>query len=79
MKTEMRALTIIALATALLLAGCGQKGPLYMPADRQGDNAAMVSEQASEKPSKTANGDSNDQAGDNMPADTPPDAPEDES
>lgn len=64
MKGEMRALTIIALAATLLLAGCGQKGPLYMP----GENAAMVSE----KPSKTANGES-------TPADTAPDAPEDES
>lgn len=71
MKGEIRALTIIALAATLLLAGCGQKGPLYMPTDSQGDNAAMVSE----KPSKTANGES-------TPADTAPDAPdapEDES
>ncbi|MGB8713519.1 MAG: lipoprotein [Onishia taeanensis] len=70
MKAEMRALTMIALA-ALLLAGCGQKGPLYMPADSQGENAAMVSE--------TASDDTNDQTGESTPVDAAPDAPEDES
>ncbi|MDI4636555.1 MULTISPECIES: lipoprotein [Halomonadaceae] len=78
MKVVTRTLPMIVLA-ALLLAGCGQKGPLYMPADSQGDNAAVVSKAASEQPGKTANGDTNDQTGESTPADTAPDAPEDES
>ncbi|WP_242458008.1 lipoprotein [Halomonas sp. YLGW01] len=40
MRTEMRALPTLALA-ALLLAGCGQKGPLYLPADRATNDAAV--------------------------------------
>jgi len=74
MRAKMRALTMIALA-ALLLAGCGQRGPLYMPADSQGDNAAVVNEKASE----TASDDTNDQTGESTPVDAAPDAPEDES
>nr|WP_168015696.1 lipoprotein [Halomonas salinarum] len=59
----MRALTIIALA-ALMLAGCGQKGPLYLPADSEGDNAAAVSDQQSNDMSN----DANNRAGDTAPA-----------
>ncbi len=74
MKAEMRALPIIALV-ALLLAGCGQKGPLYLPADRQADSAAVERHERRD----AASNDANDQAGEIAPAAAAPDAPEDES
>lgn len=36
----MRAWAMILLAATLLLTGCGQKGPLYLPQPPQGDNSA---------------------------------------
>nr|WP_136254852.1 lipoprotein [Halomonas niordiana] len=58
----MRTLTIIALA-ALMLAGCGQKGPLYLPADSEGDNAAVSDQQSNDM-----GDDANNRAGDTAPA-----------
>ena len=49
MRAEMRALPILALA-ALLLAGCGQKGPRYLPAD-----AATASDEMNDAATAPAN------------------------
>ena len=38
----MRVLVIAALCSFILLAGCGQKGPLYLPQDPISDNSEQA-------------------------------------